>query len=136
MWKKFKKKPIIVRALQLTEDNKDIIYHTVKDVIQSVNPSRNKDGKPCLIISTLEGDMIANIGDWIIEGVNGEIYPCKSDIFEKTYDEFNNKNENEKTINISCLNCGVIRKVNKMLWDIGKTFKCNNCNQERFKKIK
>jgi hypothetical protein len=37
-------------------------------------------------IKTLEGVMTANIGDWIIQGVNGEIYPCKPDIFEKTYE--------------------------------------------------
>lgn len=37
-------------------------------------------------IPTLEGVMHANIGDWIITGVNGEQYPCKPDIFEKTYD--------------------------------------------------
>jgi hypothetical protein len=37
-------------------------------------------------VETLEGNMRANIGDWIIKGVNGEIYPCKPDIFEKTYE--------------------------------------------------
>jgi hypothetical protein len=39
-----------------------------------------------IIISTLEGDMIANTGDYIIKGVNGEFYPCKPDIFKKTYE--------------------------------------------------
>ena len=38
------------------------------------------------VISTLEGDMIANPGDWIITGVKGERYPCKPDIFEATYE--------------------------------------------------
>ncbi len=56
---KFRKKPIIVEA-----------YQTSKE----------------LIIKTLEGDMKASIGDWIITGVNGEQYPCKPDIFEKTYE--------------------------------------------------
>lgn len=37
-------------------------------------------------IQTLEGVMHANIGDYIITGVNGEVYPCKPDIFEKTYE--------------------------------------------------
>ena len=37
-------------------------------------------------IKTLEGVMTANIGDFIIKGVNGEFYPCKPDIFEKTYE--------------------------------------------------
>ena len=39
-----------------------------------------------LCISTLEGVMTADRGDYIIQGVNGELYPCKPDIFEKTYD--------------------------------------------------
>jgi hypothetical protein len=39
-----------------------------------------------LVIFTLEGDMRANAGDWIIKGVNGEFYPCKPDIFAKTYE--------------------------------------------------
>lgn len=40
-----------------------------------------------LVIPTLEGDMLANPGDWIIRGVKGELYPCKPDIFEATYEE-------------------------------------------------
>jgi hypothetical protein len=43
---------------------------------------------PCeLFIKTLEGDVHASVGDYIIKGVNGEFYPCKPDIFEKTYEE-------------------------------------------------
>ena len=40
-----------------------------------------------LNIHTLEGNMIASVGDWIIKGVKGEFYPCKPDIFENTYEE-------------------------------------------------
>ena len=43
-------------------------------------------GMPILVIETLEGDMTARIGDWIIKGVKGEFYPCKPDIFETTYE--------------------------------------------------
>lgn len=39
-----------------------------------------------LTIHTLEGDMVAKVGDWIIRGVKGEFYPCKPDIFEATYE--------------------------------------------------
>lgn len=39
-----------------------------------------------LVIKTLEGNHLANIGDYIIKGVAGEFYPCKPDIFEKTYE--------------------------------------------------
>lgn len=41
-----------------------------------------------MIIPTLEGDMEASLGDYIIKGVNGEFYPCKPDIFEKTYEKY------------------------------------------------
>ena len=44
-----------------------------------------------LIIPTLEGAMRAKIGDYIIKSVNGEFYPCKPDIFEKTYDRLNDE---------------------------------------------
>jgi hypothetical protein len=40
-----------------------------------------------LVIKTLEGEMTASVGDYIIRGVNGEFYPCKPDIFSKTYEE-------------------------------------------------
>ena len=57
---KFRKKPVVVSAF-------------------------NNVGSP-QVISTLEGDMTANTGDWIITGVNGETYPCKPDVFLKTYE--------------------------------------------------
>lgn len=56
---KFRKKPIVIEAEQCTERT---------------------------VIPTLEGDMVASPGDWIITGVKGERYPCKPDIFEATYD--------------------------------------------------
>ena len=56
---KFRKKPVVIEAEQLTER---------------------------IVIKTLEGDMVGRVGDWLITGVAGEQYPCKSDIFEATYD--------------------------------------------------
>lgn len=47
---------------------------------------KQRRGSPCLLIPTAEGTMRANIGDWIIRGVKGEVYPCKPDIFEATYE--------------------------------------------------
>lgn len=47
---------------------------------------QGRRGSPVLLIPTLEGTMRANIGDWIIRGVKGEVYPCKPDIFEQTYE--------------------------------------------------
>lgn len=56
-------------------------YYRKKPVIIEAHKTDKK-----IIIHTLEGDMIAEIGDYIITGVNGEQYPCKPDIFAKTYE--------------------------------------------------
>lgn len=84
---KFKKKPVIIEAEQFTEENKDHAYHWATEKYQAVYPTRDKDDNPILKIQTLEGEMTCSIGDWIILGVKGEIYPCKPDIFELTYEK-------------------------------------------------
>lgn len=84
---KYRKKPVIIEAIQF-EDNSDRIIEIHEfmggDTIR-VN-YKDKDN-PYLKIETLEGTMKASVGDYIIKGVNGEFYPCKPDIFEKTYEE-------------------------------------------------
>ncbi|MCG8514552.1 MAG: hypothetical protein MI740_10450 [Halanaerobiales bacterium] len=79
---KYRKKPVIVEAMQFNEKNKDRVFNwitcTTKEAIFV-------EGKPALKIQTLEGVMTAQLGDYIIKGVNGEFYPCKSEIFDKTY---------------------------------------------------
>lgn len=86
MIKKFRKKPVIIEAIQLTKDN-------VVDVLSFCNNGDNivasNEDDAGISISTLEGTMIASLGDYIIKGVKGEFYPCKSDIFEQTYEEVN-----------------------------------------------
>ena len=78
---KYRKKPIIINAIQYDGDN-------LLEIITFVGKGLAEDlVDDILIIPTLEGDMKASKGDWIIEGVNGEFYPCKPDIFEKTYDK-------------------------------------------------
>lgn len=60
------------------------------DVVRSIawEPGPPKATKVTIVtISTLEGDMVAHHGDWIIRGVSGELYPCKNDIFKATYEE-------------------------------------------------
>ncbi|WJQ02869.1 hypothetical protein QT236_12580 [Geobacillus stearothermophilus] len=79
---KYRKKPIIVEAFQLTEELLDKKGWTD----EYVGTRKIKYRLDHAIIQTLEGEMIANIGDYIITGINGEIYPCKPDIFEKTYE--------------------------------------------------
>lgn len=95
MTQKFRKKPVVIEAVQLT-DGRDEIINAVEFTFQigmeTSIPATNatvekvkKEGG--FTIPTLEGDMKATFGDWIIKGVNGEFYPCKPDIFEKTYEE-------------------------------------------------
>ena len=83
---KYRKKPVIIEAIQFI-DNADRIIEIHEfmggDTIR-VN-YEDKDN-PYLKIETLEGIMKASVGDYIIKGVNGEFYPCKPDIFEKTYE--------------------------------------------------
>ncbi|MBQ0035546.1 MAG: hypothetical protein KBT35_01365 [Firmicutes bacterium] len=60
----------------------EIKIRAIKKPIEIICYQTDKE----IIIHTLEGDMKAGVGDYIITGVNGEQYPCKKDIFEKTYD--------------------------------------------------
>ena len=78
----YTKRPIIIKALQL-EDNWD----EVKDFVGGdvLDDPVQKDGEIGLRISTLEGKAVVHSGDWIIQGVEGEFYPCRADIFEETY---------------------------------------------------
>ena len=79
MSKKYRKKPVVIEAIQWTSDN--------LSEIDKFTQGKVKNHESVLIIPTLEGDMEASIGDYIIKGVNGEFYPCKPDIFDKTYEE-------------------------------------------------
>ena len=77
MFKKYRKKPVVISAMQWLGD-----YDEISSLQSKIIPMGTK-----IKIHTLEGDMTADIGDWIIIGVNGELYPCKDDIFKKTYEE-------------------------------------------------
>lgn len=83
---KYRKKPVIIEAIQF-EDNSDRIIE-IHEFMGSDTIRVNYEDKdnPYLKIETLEGIMKASVGDYIIKGVNGEFYPCKPDIFEKTYE--------------------------------------------------
>lgn len=85
---KYRKKPVIIDAIQLTSESlMDCIGFLYPDISAVDHPTliairKNK----FLYIETLEGDMKAQFGDYIIKGVHGEFYPCKPDIFELTYE--------------------------------------------------
>jgi len=88
---KYRKKPVVIEAVQLRWDTWD-------EMCEFAGVGKLSDGKPeghmdrdkmrvDLDIPTLEGLIHASENDWIIRGVKGEIYPCKPDIFEMTYEE-------------------------------------------------
>ena len=81
---KFVKKPVVVEAYQFDGNIRSIDNFPISEVGKFKVSSEN--GQYCLIIPTLEGEMKALSGDWIIKGVQGEFYPCKPDVFEKTYE--------------------------------------------------
>lgn len=83
---KYRKKLVVIEAIQFFDDAESISllssFITGQDVVVDYKDIKN----PVLKIETLEGTMFANIGDYIIKGVQGEFYPCKPDIFESTYE--------------------------------------------------
>lgn len=83
---KYRKKPIVVDAFRFGVDN--VPDWCVDEVLSSWYPVHDEQGREFfgVMIETLEGVMTAYSGDYIIKGVNDEIYPCKADIFEKTYE--------------------------------------------------
>lgn len=86
----YRKKPVVINAV-LWDGRAETIFplQPFKNAIKS--PHIKENGT--LDITTLEGVMTAQIGDYIIKGVQGEIYPCKPDIFEKTYDAVEKENK-------------------------------------------
>lgn len=91
--KKFRKKPVIIQAVQWDADLKN--FDEIMNFMQEFHGSKlnYEDAEELayktkeIRIQTLEGLMTASDKDWIIRGVNGEFYPCKPDIFELTYEE-------------------------------------------------
>jgi hypothetical protein len=80
---KYRKKSVVIEAMQFTEETKNQVADFVTDYrLLGFSP----DGRPTLVIETVEGFMAATIGDWVIKGVKGEFYPCQPDIFQASYD--------------------------------------------------
>lgn len=88
---KFRKKPVVIEARQWTGANFDELFKWgspeggLRDA--KIVHAGNGSDPTKLTITTLEGNHIANVGDWIIKGVAGEFYPCKPEIFAKTYED-------------------------------------------------
>lgn len=85
----YTKLPVTIRAVQFDGNIRSLDEFSINDVkdfvVTYVKVDSDEKGEIALKIKTLEGEMTANKGDYIIQGVNGEYYPCKADIFHKTY---------------------------------------------------
>ena len=80
MARAYRKKPVVVEAVQWTGENHAEMCEFIDPEVFEIIP------RVGLLIHTLEGDHHASPGDYIIKGVNGEFYTCKPDIFAKTYE--------------------------------------------------
>ena len=102
---KFRKKPVVIEAILASEvldgsssgrfaegtlrNGETLITQWIIDAFTNGTIGfESQSGKECVVINTLEGQMRAERGDWIIRGVKGELYPCKPDIFAATYDAY------------------------------------------------
>lgn len=95
---KFRKKPVVVEAFQMTEERRKDNTDWPEWLNQAWNKEQGEvgavfpadfpfsNGEDELKIHTLEGEHRVSFGDWIIKGVAGELYPCKPEIFEQTYE--------------------------------------------------
>ena len=84
---KYRKKPVVIEAMQYNALNsRQSVMQWIDAnggkcyLVKSINDSS-------IYIETLEGKMRADLNDYVIKGVNGEFYPCKPDIFDKTYEK-------------------------------------------------
>jgi hypothetical protein len=100
---KYRKKPVVIEAFQMTKErganNVDWpawLHHAwgMNILLREGEPPWDERRRYC--IGTSEGVMVTNWNDWIIKGVKGELYPCKPDIFEATYDPVEEPNDQNK----------------------------------------
>lgn len=85
---KFRKKPVVIEAWRFARVGSGFVGQPgwLRNAIQEGAIYYQGGDAPFYTIETLEGSMCANFGDWIIRDVKGELYPCKHDIFEATYE--------------------------------------------------
>jgi hypothetical protein len=95
----FRKKPVVIVAHRIGDNGwPDEIWEGVNQ--NQIILHLDRVGHPKKVVGhveihTLEGVMRGDVGDWIIRGVSGEFYPCKPDIFEKTYEPVASKEDGE-----------------------------------------
>nr|DAT96428.1 MAG TPA: PGDYG protein [Bacteriophage sp.] len=92
MINKYRKKPVIVEAVIWTGNNIDEVKELAKSAVENIIFVDNN-----LYIETLEGNMHVSVGDYVIKGIEGEFYPCKPNIFKKTYETVSMVSDNDRT---------------------------------------
>jgi hypothetical protein len=88
--KQYRKRPVVVEAVQFTGDNRSEIIQWILDnegTARWHGGEEYDDGNERIYIDTLEGTMILCLWSWAIRGVEGEFYPCADSIFKATYEE-------------------------------------------------
>ncbi len=91
----YRKKPVVIQAMQLTPDIAERHWRGEKPTLPKgcflKEVRMKKDSDECeyfsVIVRTLEGTMVGEAGDWIVVGVENEVYPVKDSIFKKTYEK-------------------------------------------------
>lgn len=83
---RFRKKPVVIEAWQFLANSLMPKPEWLHEAILAGKVYYQGGDAPYYTIETLEGKMRATLGDWVIRGVKGEIYPCKPDIFAVTYE--------------------------------------------------
>jgi len=97
---KYRKKPVVIEAKQLTDNSFQEIYNWisesgyVKEWCWDSDDTMMPPIERFMKIKTFEGFITASEFDWVIKGVKGEFYPCKPDIFEMTYEPAGENNDN------------------------------------------
>lgn len=85
--KQYRKKPIVLNVMRFTDTEADTIIALQEFTGSTLGVSFEDPENPRLRIVTLEGDMFASLGDYICQGIAGEFYPIKPEIFEQIYEE-------------------------------------------------
>lgn len=130
----YKKKPVVIEAIQWTGQNLSEIEQFVGDKLKyTICDSAWKVGKglPIILnmrIETLEGEHIVSVGDYIIKGVQGEFYPCKPDIFVSTY-EPTEQLEYTELLRINGTNNYVCSHCHKTYEGMPRSMTCISCNR-------
>lgn len=110
---KYRKKPVVIEAIQWNGRN----AREISTLVAPGDPNRTMEraiDSLALLIHTLEGTMQADVGDWIIRGVKGEVYPCKPDIFAATYEPADSVSLNENGVEVVA---ALIRESSDLLVD-------------------